>query len=183
MHYVARVHVVDPTEDLVHEVLKVGGLQLLLRVDEVVQVGFHQLGDEVHVVIRVLVVWPLDVQQLYDVLVVEEFYNWLAGKNGLTQDLDFPEDSFGVYHVLESFVDPLDGHFLLTLRVLGAKYMAVGTCTNAFVDSIVLINCDYTVSRVKHRFALDLARNRPCYILPPLLLLRLRWRPLRPIDT
>ena len=49
VEHVREVDRVDAAEDLVQEVLVVLVGERLLRVDDVVEVGVHQLGDDVHV--------------------------------------------------------------------------------------------------------------------------------------
>ena len=74
VHYVGRVQVQHSSKQLIHEILVVLIGKLLLRIDEFVHVGLHQLRNYVHVVIAGGGWWALDVQKRDDVLVVEKLY-------------------------------------------------------------------------------------------------------------
>ncbi len=73
----------------------------LRRCDDLVQVGVHELGDEVDVLEAVERCLPQDVLDPYDVLMVE-----------VTQDLDLSQCTLRVCQVLERLVDLLDGDLL-----------------------------------------------------------------------
>ena len=73
----------------------------LRRCDDLVQVGVHELGDEVDVVEAVERCRPQDVLDPYDVLMVE-----------VPQDLDLSQRTLRVGQVLERLVDLLDGDLL-----------------------------------------------------------------------
>lgn len=61
MHNISRVHIIQTPQNLIHEVLIVISLQSLSGIDQLVQVSFHQLGDNVYVVIVGRFGWSLDV--------------------------------------------------------------------------------------------------------------------------
>lgn len=69
---VCGVHVEEPPEDLVDEVLDVLVGEFLAGVDDAVEVCFHELGDDVDVVEAGLGVGLVDVEEADDVLVLEE---------------------------------------------------------------------------------------------------------------
>jgi hypothetical protein len=48
-------------------------LKLLFRVDQLMQVSLHQLSDDVYIVVACRTWRLLNVDQLYDVLVLKEF--------------------------------------------------------------------------------------------------------------
>mmetsp|Transcript_42244 Transcript_42244/g.90136 ORF Transcript_42244/g.90136 Transcript_42244/m.90136 type:complete len:270 (+) Transcript_42244:701-1510(+) len=111
MQHVRRVDGVDTTQDLVEEVLEVLVGERLLRVDDVVQVGVHQLRDEVHVLPAVLATrrWQ-DVHQAKHVVVLE-----------VAQDLNLAEEPFAVDGVLEGLGYLLDRHWLGSLDVAAGR--------------------------------------------------------------
>ena len=72
MEHVGGVHEEEPAEDLVDEVLDVLVAELLARVDDAVQVGLHELGDDVDVGVAGARLGTQDVHQADDVVVLEE---------------------------------------------------------------------------------------------------------------
>jgi len=101
VHNVRRMHVVKASQDLVHEVLVVVTLKLLLRVNELVEVSLHKLGDDVHIVIPDFGRRFLNVYELNDILMLEEF-----------QNLNFSKNSLSVNNVFKSLMDSLYSNLL-----------------------------------------------------------------------
>lgn len=64
------------SEQLVHEILKMLISKLLLRVDQFVKVSFHQLCDDVHVLITNFLRRLLDIEKSNDVLVIKELQDF-----------------------------------------------------------------------------------------------------------
>lgn len=73
MHDLSRVQVQQPAQKLVHKVPEVLVCQLLLAVNQPIQISFHLFSHDVHVLVVSDVRRLLDVNQLDDVFVVEEF--------------------------------------------------------------------------------------------------------------
>ena len=61
VHYVGAMHIQQSSHDLVHEILIVVCLQFLSRVNQLVKVSFHKLGNDVHIVIFFSAGWFLDI--------------------------------------------------------------------------------------------------------------------------
>ena len=78
MEDVGGVHEEQPAQDLVDEVLDVLVAQLLPGVDHAVQVGLHQLRDDVDVLVAGARLGPQDVHEADDVVVLEEL--WVGGR-------------------------------------------------------------------------------------------------------
>lgn len=54
-------------------------------------------------------------------------------------------------------MDPLDGDFLRSLRVLGGEYMAVSASADTPLRGVPFVDSDDAIARIKPRLALDLA--------------------------
>ena len=95
------VYRLEAAQDLVDKVLYVVVRELLLGVDDVVQVGVEQLGDEVHVlpVLNLPAVGHHDVLQAEHVLVLEVLEQPHLAKHPLAVD-----------RILKGIADLLDGH-------------------------------------------------------------------------
>mmetsp|Transcript_33887 Transcript_33887/g.100659 ORF Transcript_33887/g.100659 Transcript_33887/m.100659 type:complete len:438 (+) Transcript_33887:197-1510(+) len=107
-----RVHVLQRLEQLVDDVLLVDLLKDL-GADDGVQVGFHEVADQ----IDVLVVVGLEhVQQPHNVLVTVQ----------LLQEHDLPERALGIRRILEGVEALLERHDLACLLVDGLPHDAIG---------------------------------------------------------
>eukprot|EP00355_Strombidium_rassoulzadegani_P007892 CAMPEP_0168620054 /NCGR_PEP_ID=MMETSP0449_2-20121227/6929_1 /TAXON_ID=1082188 /ORGANISM="Strombidium rassoulzadegani, Strain ras09" /LENGTH=106 /DNA_ID=CAMNT_0008661027 /DNA_START=610 /DNA_END=930 /DNA_ORIENTATION=- len=102
MDDVGAVDVEAASQQLVHEVLAVVVGQVLPRVDHSVHVGFHQVSDDVNVLVASLCRRLLNVYQSDDVLMVEEL-----------EELDLSYDSLGVDEVFKGFGDFFNGYLRL----------------------------------------------------------------------
>ena len=116
---VCRMHVVASGQDLKHEVLEMVISEVLSGVDDPMHVSFHQLRDDVDILVVGWRRWLGDVKNLDDVLVVKEF-----------QQTDLSNDSLGVNQVLESLGHFLDGDLAVGDVVVRAADYTVGTVTN-----------------------------------------------------
>lgn len=103
---VRRVHVIRRPENLVHEVLNVLVAELLLRVNDSVQVGFHEVSDDVDVSVSFRVLRFEDLKQANYVVVVEKL-----------QKSNFAIYALGVDEIFEGVRDFLDRYLLVGLRV------------------------------------------------------------------
>ena len=128
VEHVREVDRVDAAEDLVQEVLVVLVGQGLLRVDDVVEVGVHQLGDDVHVLplLRVRVRRREDVDEAEHVVVLE-----------VLEDLDLAQQPLAVDDVLERLRDLLDRHRLRRLDVAARADEAVRALAHRLLDGVV----------------------------------------------
>lgn len=73
MHDVGGVHVLEPSQNLVHEVLIVVGFKLLLGIYQLVQISLHELSYYVNVVVSSWTRWLLNVDKLDDIVVIKKF--------------------------------------------------------------------------------------------------------------
>jgi len=112
---------------IVEEVLEVLLGERLLGVDDVVQVGVHQLRDDVHVLPRPLALdGRQDVHQPQHVVVPK-----------VAQDFDLAQQPLAVDDVLKRLGDLLDGDRLVGLDVAAGGDQAVGALAHGFPHGIV----------------------------------------------
>lgn len=74
MDDIGGVHVEEPAEELVDKVLDVVFREVLAGVDYSVEIGLHELGDDVDVGVASFVFGAQQVHHVDDVLVLEEFW-------------------------------------------------------------------------------------------------------------
>ena len=74
MDDVGGVHEEQSAQDLVDKVLDVVVAEFLAGVDDAVEVGLHEFGDDVDVVVAGAALRLQDVEQPHDVVVPEELY-------------------------------------------------------------------------------------------------------------
>lgn len=72
MDDIGGVHEQQSSEYLIHEVLYMLIAELLPRVDNSVQVGFHEVSDDVDVGVASPCLWPQDIHQSDEVIVFEK---------------------------------------------------------------------------------------------------------------
>ena len=117
VQHVRRVDVLQAPQDLVEEVLVVLVRQGLPRGDDAIEVGLHQIGDDVHVLeVDRVRGHRHQILHLHDVLVAAE----------VAQELDFPQDSFRVHQVAEDVRYLFDGYAPPGRRVVRGAHDAVG---------------------------------------------------------
>lgn len=72
MHNLRRVKIQKTSEQLIHKIAIVLVTKRLFGVNESAKIGFHLFSNNVNIFILCLVVWFLNVNQLYDVLMFKE---------------------------------------------------------------------------------------------------------------
>lgn len=72
MHNIAAVHVVDASQNLIHKVLVMRRFEFLLAINQMVEVRLHELSYNIHVVVSLWALGPLNIEQLNNVFVFEE---------------------------------------------------------------------------------------------------------------
>mmetsp|Transcript_97169 Transcript_97169/g.247111 ORF Transcript_97169/g.247111 Transcript_97169/m.247111 type:complete len:228 (-) Transcript_97169:61-744(-) len=118
MHDVATVQVKQSSEDLVREVLVVLVVEHLLRVDDAVQVGFHEISNYVDVV-EIRAVRRVHVQDLDDVVVSEA-----------SQQLDLSQDPLAVDQVVEGIRDLFHSKLGASFRIRKRAHCAIRSRSN-----------------------------------------------------
>ena len=131
MNHICRVHVHEAPQQLVHEVLDVLVAEVLSGVDHPVQVCFHQVCDDVDVLVARAARGPLHVHQTYDVLVVEK-----------SEQLDLTEDTLRVDQVLEGLWHLFYRHLRVGLAVIRTYYHTVGTVADLFDELVGIVYCE-----------------------------------------
>jgi hypothetical protein len=101
------------------------GREVVVSLDDLVEVGFHELEDDVDVAELAARGREHDVPDLDDVRVAQE-----------AEQLDLPEDAGGVGDVLEDVVDLLDGDALAGVGVDGGGYQAVAALADHLGDLV-----------------------------------------------
>ena len=97
----------------------------LLRVNDPVQVRFHQVCDYVDVFIACACCRAMHILQGNDVFMVEE-----------AEQFDFSQDALGVYEVFKGVGDLFDCHFGVGFPVKGTHYDSVSALAD-FLDVLV----------------------------------------------
>ena len=118
---VGRVDVQTAAQKLVHEVLDVVIRQILPRIDHSVHIRLHQVRYNVDVFVPSWRWRLLNIDQRYNVLVVEKLYTYtytLGGNDELTEQFDFTHYAFGIDQVFESLGHFLNSHFDFGLVVI-----------------------------------------------------------------
>lgn len=114
MEDIGGVDVLHAAEQLVQEELVVLGREVVVGLDDLVEVGLHELEDDVNVA-ELAARWrEHDMLDLDDVRVAQQ-----------AQQLDLAQDAGGVGDVLEDVVDLLDGDVLAGEGVEGRGDHAV----------------------------------------------------------
>lgn len=72
MYDIGRVHEQQPSQYLIHEVLYMLIAKLLPRVDNPMQVCFHEVGDDVDVGVAGPRLWLEDIHQSDQIIMLEE---------------------------------------------------------------------------------------------------------------
>src|SRR5205085_1404358 len=72
VHHTGRVHVVESTEDLVDEVLHMLVSEGVSGIENLVQVGFHVLHNQVQIEKLIGTNGPIDIQQSHDVSILPQ---------------------------------------------------------------------------------------------------------------
>ena len=121
----AFVHVLHGPQDLEDEVLDVLLSERVPQPHDLVQVGVHELGDQVDVLV-VLPMGRVDRNQFDDVGVVQE----------LVQN-DLAVDPFGVEGVVEHLLYFLYGHSLVGCLVQGLDDLAVPALTQHLLERVL----------------------------------------------
>ncbi len=75
MDDVGWVHEEESSEDLIDEILDVVVAEFLSGIDDPMQIGFHEVSDDVDVIIVGACFWAKDVEQSDDVVVLEKLWN------------------------------------------------------------------------------------------------------------
>jgi len=149
---VGFVHLVRAFEDLLHEELQVVVGEVLLGVNYFVQVGFHQFGDQLDVLLARAGRRTLDVSQRHYVGVVEEL-----------KQLDFALDAFGVDEVLESFGHLLDGHLAVAHSVERTADHPLRPHSNQFDEFLPVVHNEHVVFHFEYIFARMVLFNVVCF--------------------
>lgn len=95
--YICGVHEQESSQDLVHEVLDVLVAEILSGVDHPMQVGLHQLSNNVDIDVAGPGLRLEQVHHIDYILMFEEFCIKAMG----TQHLDFPDNPFRIDQIIE----------------------------------------------------------------------------------
>lgn len=146
MENIGGVDVLQAAEELVEEELVVLGREVIVGLDDLVEVGLHELEDDVNVA-ELAARWrEHDMLDLDDVRVAQE-----------AEQLDLAEDAGGVRDVLEDVVDLLDGDVLAGEGVEGGGDHAVAALADHLGD---LVPAGLAVVREERRLPGALATPR-----------------------
>mmetsp|Transcript_26258 Transcript_26258/g.56914 ORF Transcript_26258/g.56914 Transcript_26258/m.56914 type:complete len:203 (-) Transcript_26258:791-1399(-) len=131
MEHVGRMDVLQSSEELVQKVLDVIKGERLLRVDDPMKIGLHQLVANV------------DVVEVFDV--PRKGRHHVGNTNNIfmmevLEELDLTEDALGIDLVVEGAGDHLDGDLGLGRRVQCRNDDAVGTGTNDTDEGVLGID-------------------------------------------
>lgn len=125
MEDIGSVYVLHPTKQLVEKELMVLRAEVVVGLDDLVEVGLHELEDNVDVTELAARRREHDVLDLDDV--------WMAQK---AEQLDLAENAGGVGDMLEDVVDLFDGDALAGVGVDGRRHDAVAAFADHFADLV-----------------------------------------------
>lgn len=125
MEDIGGVDVLHAAEQLVQEELVVLGREVVVGLDYLVEVGLHELEDDVNVAELAARWGEHDMLDPDDVRVAQE-----------AEQLDLAEDAGGVGDVLEDIVDLLDGDVLASEGVEGGGDHAVAALADHLGDLV-----------------------------------------------
>jgi len=101
------------------------GREVVVGLDDLVEVGLHQLEDDVDVTELTPRGWEHDVPDLDNIWVAQE-----------AEQLDLPKDAGGVRDVLKDVIDLLDGDALASVGVDGGGNHAVAALADHLGDLV-----------------------------------------------
>lgn len=125
MEDIGSVYVLHPTEQLVEEELVVLRSEVVVGLDDLVEVGFHEFEDDVDVAELAARRRENDVLDLYDVRVAQK-----------AKQLDLAENAGGVRDMLKDVVDLFYGDALAGVGVDGGRHDAVAALADHFADLV-----------------------------------------------
>ena len=105
--------------------------QVLSGVDNAVHIGFHQLGDNVDVLVIRLLWWLGYIKHFDDVFVVKEL-----------KQANLSHDTFCINEILEGLGHLLDGNFLVGDVIIGAADDTIGTVADLLNVLKLLIDAE-----------------------------------------
>ena len=131
MDNVRSVHIVTARKHLEHEVLQMIVSQVLSGVDNAVHIGFHQLSDNVDVLVIRLLWWLGHIKHFDDVFVVKEL-----------KQANLSHDTFCINEILERLGHLLDGNFLVGDVIVGTADDTIGTVADLLNVLKLLIDAE-----------------------------------------
>jgi len=135
MDNVRCVHIVTARKHLEHEVLQMIVSQVLSGVDNAVHIGFHQLSDNVDVLVIRLLWWLGHIKHFDDVFVVKEL-----------KQANLSHDTFCINEILERLGHLLDGNFLVGDVIVGTADDTIGTVADLLNVLKLLIDAESRAS-------------------------------------
>jgi len=129
MNDIGGMNVLETAEHLIDKVLDVINRQRLFGVNDAMQIGFHQIGNNVNIIeiVQILVLGRHHIENTDNVLVMEMFHQF-----------DLTENPLGIDFVIEGTRDHLDGHITVFLLIVSRNDNPVGTRADRSKERITI---------------------------------------------